>query len=131
MSPARPDPSQLTRRERQIMDILYALGRGTAVEVHERLPDPPSYSAVRALLVKLEGKGHIEHKEQGPRYVYSPVVARSRARRSALRRVVDTFFDGSPLEAFNAMLDLSADELSPTELERLARIIDDARKRDS
>ena len=126
MTPA-PDGG-LSRRERQIMDVLYARGRATAQEVLEELPDPPSYSAVRALLKVLEGKGHVRHEHVGPRYVFEPVVAREKARRSALRRVLETFFDGSTEQAVAALLDLQSSKLDPRELDRLAKLVEDARK---
>lgn len=122
------DAQGLSRRERQIMDVLYARGRATAQEVLEALPDPPSYSAVRALLRVLEDKGHVRHEQDGPRYAFLPVVAREKARRSALRRVLDTFFDGSTEQAVAALIDLQSAKLDPQELERLARLIDKARK---
>ena len=100
-----PDPSKLSRRERQIMDSIYRRGRATAAEVLEDLPDPPSYSAVRALLRLLEEKGHVRHEQDGPRYVFLPTVTRDRARKSALKHVVRTFFDGSPTDAVAALLD--------------------------
>ena len=118
----------LSRRERQIMDVLYARGRATSQEVLDALPDPPSYSAVRALLRVLEDKGHVSHEHDGPRYVFAPVVAREKARRSALRRVLDTFFDGSAEQAMAALLDLQSSKLDPQELERLAKLIEKARK---
>ena len=118
----------LSRRERQIMDVLYARGRATVQDVLADLPDPPSYSAVRALLRVLEDKGHVHHEEEGPRYVFLPVVAREKARRSALRRVLETFFDGSTEQAVAALLDLQSSQLDPQELDRLARLIDKARK---
>lgn len=125
VAPAR---SQLSRRERQIMDIIYRLGRATAAEVHDALPDRPSYSTIRALLRVLEAKGHLRHVEDGPRYVYSPTVPRERARESALRQVVTTFFDGSTEAAVAALLDISAARLSDTELNRLAGLIAQAKK---
>src|SRR4028119_1911435 len=97
--------SQLSRRERQIMDVLFQLGEATAAEVQERLPDPPSYSAVRAMLRILEEKGHVTHHEDGPRYVFAPPVARDTERRSAVRHLLRTFFDGSVVEAMTALLD--------------------------
>ena len=124
----KPDPAQLSRRERQIMDIVYALEQATAAEIHERLPDPPSYSTVRALLAKLETKGHLKHKEQGPRYVYLPTVARKRARESAIQRLVNTFFGGSTTQAVNTMISMSAKDLSRDELERLAKTIEEAKQ---
>src|SRR6266849_8953312 len=101
----------LSRRDRQIMDILYQRARATAAEVHESLPDLPSYSAVRAKLKVLEEKGHVRHQEEALRYVYVPVVARDSARRSALRHMVSTFFGGSVGETVAALLDVSASKL--------------------
>ena len=118
----------LSRRERQILDILYQHGRATAAEVQVALPEPPSYSAVRALLRILEDKGHVRHEQDGPRYVYLPTVARDNAKRSALRHILQTFFDGSAEQAISALLDESSVKLSPAELDRLARLIDGARK---
>lgn len=118
----------LSRREREIMEILYAADGLTAAEVRERMPEPPGYSAVRALLRILEAKGHVRHEERGPRYVYSPVVSRAKARKSALKALVHTFFDGSPEQAVAALIDESRTKLGTAELDRLARLIDDARK---
>jgi predicted transcriptional regulator len=118
----------LSRRERQILDILYKNGRATAAEVQAALPEPPSYSAVRALLRILEDKGHVRHEQDGPRYVYLPTVARDNAKRSALRHILQTFFDGSAEQAISALLDESSAKLSSAELDRLARLIDGARK---
>jgi predicted transcriptional regulator len=125
---AKPSPGNLSRRERQIMDIIYQQGQATAAEVMERLPDPPSYSAVRALLRVLEDKGHLRHEEQGPRYVYLPTLPRDKARSSALKQVVQTFFEGSTEQAVAALLGMSPVALSDEELDRLARLIDQARK---
>jgi predicted transcriptional regulator len=119
-------PSDLSRRERQIMDIIYARGQATAAEVTAALADPPSYSAVRALLRILEQKGHLRHQQDGPRYVFLPTVSRDRARRSALRNLVRTFFDGSSAQAAAALIDQS--QLSDEEFNRLAEAIDKARK---
>jgi predicted transcriptional regulator len=119
---------QLSRRERQIMDVIYRLGRATAADVQSEIPDPPSYSAVRALLRVLESKGHLRHTADGPRYVYAPTVPRERARDSALRQVVGTFFDGSTEAAVAALLDLSSSRLSGAELNRLAGLIAQAKK---
>src|SRR5208283_4738964 len=102
----------LSRRERQIMDILYQRGRATGAEIHQTLPDAPTYSAVRAKLRVLEEKGHVRHQEEALRYVYLPVVARDSARRSALRHMVSTFFEGSVEEAVAALLDPSMARLS-------------------
>ena len=120
--------NQLSRRERQIMDVVYRLGKATVSDVLERLPEPPSYSAVRALLRILEEKGHVRHQQDGPRYVYVPTIARDNAKRSALRHVLKTFFDGSAEQAISALLDENTSKLSSAELERLARLIDTARK---
>lgn len=123
-----PSHHGLSRRERQIIDILYARGRATAAEVQTALPDPPSYSAVRAMLRILEDKGHVRHEQDGPRYVYVPTVARDSAKRSAMRHMVRTFFDGSAEQAISALLDDSSARLSEAELDRLARLIDSARR---
>ncbi len=113
----------LSRRERQIMDVLYRLGEGTVAEVMEQLPDPPSYSAIRATMRILEEKGHLAHKEDGPRYVYTPSVERERARNAALDHLVETFFDGSTEDALVALLRKSDLELSDDQMQRLAREI--------
>lgn len=118
----------LSRRERQILDILYARGRATAAEILGSLPDPPSYSTARALLRVLEQKGHVRHEEDGPRYVFFPRVSRRRAAVSALRHVLNTFFDGSAVEAATALVDGSASKLSTEELDRLEALIERARK---
>ena len=116
----------LSRRERQILDILYARSSATAAEVRESMPDPPSYSAVRALLRILEEKGHAKHETQGTRYIYLPSVPRENARHSALTRIVQTFFDGSAAQAAAALVDSGS--LSDEELMRLTALIDRARK---
>lgn len=121
-------PPPLSRREREIMDVLYAADGLTAAEVRERMPDPPGYSAVRTMLRILEDKGHVRHEERGPRYVFSPVVSRARASRSALKALVQTFFDGSPEQAVAALIDESRAKLGRAELDRLAKLIDAARK---
>lgn len=118
----------LSRRERQIMNIIYQRRQATAAEVMEHLPDPPSYSAVRALLRVLEEKGHVRHKHDGPRYVFYPTVSRDRARQSALKQVVGTFFEDSTGQAVATLLDMSAKEMSDVELDRLAELIEQARK---
>src|SRR5207237_2017775 len=105
----------LSRREREIMDVIYRAGRASAAEVLDQLTDPPSYSAVRALLRVLEDKGHLRHEEDGPRYVFLPTVPRERARQSALRQILHTFFDGSTEQAVAALLDLSFTKLSDDE----------------
>ncbi len=124
--PRSPAPA-LSRRERQIMDIVYRLGRATATEVQAELTDPPSYSTVRALLRVLEEKGHLRHQQDGPRYVFMPTVPRERARVNALDQVVRTFFDGSASQAMAALLDEDR-PLPKAELDRLAKLIADARK---
>ena len=123
-----PQHHELSRRERQIIDILYSRGRATAAEVQAALPDPPSYSAVRAMLRILEEKGHVRHHQDGPRYVYLPTLARDSAKRSAMRHMLRTFFEGSAEQAISALLDDSSAKLSDAELDRLARMIDQARR---
>lgn len=118
----------LSRRERQIMDVIYRLGRATAADVMDGLPDPPSYSAVRALLRVLEDKGHLKHESDGPRYVFLPTVPRERARASALKQILHTFFDGSTERAVAALLDLSSAKLSDSELDNLSHLITQARR---
>ena len=120
--------TDLSRRERQILDILYQSGRATAAEVQTALPDPPSYSAVRALLRILEDKGHVRHQQDGPRYVYAPTLPHNNAQRSALRHILQTFFNGSAEQAISALLDDQSTRLSSAELDRLAHLIDHARK---
>ena len=123
------DPyAELGARERQIMDVLFRLGKATAQEVLDGLGDPPSYSAVRAMLRILEEKGHVRHEQDGPRYVYRPTLARDNAKHSALRHVLTTFFDGSAEQAISALLGDKSSKLSDAELDRLARLIDQARK---
>lgn len=123
-----PNPlhATLSRRERQIMDIIYRRGRATAAEVLDDLPDPPSYSAVRAALRLLEEKGDLRHEQDGPRYVYLPTVPRAKASASALRHLVRTFFNGSAEQVVNALVE--EEKLSPAELDRLAALIEQARK---
>jgi len=123
-----PDPNQLSRRERQIMEVIYSHGRATAAEVRENLPDPPSYSAVRAMLRILEDKGHLVHENDGPRYVFLPTTPREEARETALRGVIQTFFGGSPENAVTALLDLGDDDLDSEALERIAERIEQARR---
>jgi predicted transcriptional regulator len=120
--------ARLGRRERQIMEAVYRLGRATVAEVLDQLEDPPSYSAVRAMLRILEEKGHLRHEEDGPRYVYLPVVSSARARRTILRDVVRRLFDGSTEEAVAALLESSSARMSNDELDRLQRMIATARR---
>src|SRR4051812_26790737 len=117
----------LSRRERQIMDIIYARGEAAAADVHEALPDAPSYSAVRTFLRILEEKGHLKHREDGPRYIFMPTEPRAKASRSALKHVVQTFFDGSLSNAVAALVDGEGGKLSAEELQRIEAIIKSAR----
>ena len=118
---------KLSRREREILDVLFALGdEASAEEIRERLSDPPSYSAVRAMLAKLEAKGGLRHREKGLRYVYSPTTPRRTARKSALRKLVDVFFEGSKTNVVNTLL--SEEKWSDDELDELAREIERARQ---
>jgi predicted transcriptional regulator len=126
---AKRDDAQLSRRERQIMEIVYRKGSATASEVLEEMADAPSYSAVRALLRVLEGKGHLRHRQDGPRYVYSATVPRERARRSALHRVVGTFFGGSVTDAVAALLELEPERLDEEELARLSALVAEAQRK--
>jgi predicted transcriptional regulator len=119
---------QLSRRERQIMQVIYREGHATANEVLERLSDAPSYSAVRALLKILENKGHLRHVVEGTHFVFVPTLAPDRARRSAMENLLDTFFDGSPGKAAAAFLDVSRSKLSERELDRISKLIQHARK---
>ena len=119
---------RLSRRERQIMDVIYSRGQATAAEVQEGLPDPPSYSAVRAMLRLLEEKGYLRHEQDGPRYVFKPVIGREKASKSALKQMLETFFDGSTEQAVAALLNLSKSKLSDEELDRLSKMIEAARK---
>ena len=122
----KPDP--LTRREREIMDILHRRGRATAHEVMDDLADPPSYSAVRTFLRLLEERGHVRHEQDGPRYVYTPTVARREAQRSAITHLIDTFFDGSVEDAVATLVESSKPKLSAQELDRIAALVAKAKK---
>jgi predicted transcriptional regulator len=124
----KPKPNALSRRERQIMDILYKLERASVGQVLAKLADKPSYSTVRAQLRVLEEKGHVRHEEHGLRYVYAPAVPRDVARRSALRHLVETFFDGSTEKVVAALLGGEVARITPEELDRLARLISKGRK---
>jgi predicted transcriptional regulator len=121
----------LSRRERQIMDVIYARGGATAIEVVNDLPDPPSKTAIRTLLRILEEKGHLKHVQQGREFVYRPTRPRLRAGKTAFQRVLQTFFDGSLEKAVAAHLTDSAAKLSPSELERLSELIQQARRKGS
>ncbi len=120
---------KLSRRERQIMDIVHEHGEVTVAEVRDHLPEAPSYSAVRALLRILENKGHLQHRQDGPRYIYLATQPHQEARDSAMRRVLRTFFGGSATRAVAALLDMEADKLSDEEFHHLAGLVDEARKK--
>jgi predicted transcriptional regulator len=122
---------ELSRRERQIMDIVYQLGSATAADVRARLPEAPSYSAVRAMLRVLEDKDHVEHRKDGPRYVYQATVPVEAARRSAINRLLRTFFDNSLEDAVATLLDHRPSKLSKEELDRLANMIEQAKQESS
>jgi len=124
---AKPVPTLLTKRERQIVDVLYRLGRATAAEIMAGVPGAPTYSTIRTQLRVLEAKGHVKHEEQGLRYVYMPTVPRSAARKSALKHLVETFFDGSSAKAVAALLGGEASRVSDDDLERIAELVKDAR----
>lgn len=120
---------RLSRRERQIMEIVYRLGEATAAQIHEQIEDPPSYSAIRALLRILVEKQHLQHRADGPRYVYAPVVSRSKARSAALAGIVDNFFEGSAVRAAAALLGSShGKKLTKGELDELSALIESARR---
>lgn len=123
-----PADHKLSRRERQIMEVLYQCHRAPVAQIRASLPDPPSYSAVRALLRILEGKGHVRHEEKDLRYVYFPTVPRERVRRTALRRMVETFFDGSAAQVVATLLDPSTARVTNDELDRISKLIAKARK---
>jgi predicted transcriptional regulator len=124
----RNEPPPLSRRERQIMDILYQRGQATAGEVLSDLPDAPSYSTVRTLLRVLKEKGHVQQKYDGPRYVYTPTVPPQKAKRWALQNVISTFFDGSAEKALATLVDMAATNLSPDEVRRLKALVDRAKE---
>ena len=118
----------LSRRERQIMDILYQRGRATANDVRDAMDDAPGYSAVRAMLRVLEEKGHVKHVEEGLKYVFLPTVAREKAKRSAVKHVLDTFFAGSPEQIVAALLDVESTRLTREELDRMSELIEKAKR---
>lgn len=122
--------NELSRRERQIMDVLFRMEQATVSDVQAAMPDPPSYSAVRAMLRILEDKGHVRHEQDGPRYLYKPALARERAKKSAMRHLLHTFFDGSHEQAVAALLDEASSTLSDAEFDRLARLIDRRRTKE-
>lgn len=125
---ARKTLTNLSRRERQIMDIVYRCGSATAAEIRGELADPPSYSTVRTLLRVLVEKGHLKHKQDGPRYVYSPTLSAERAKRSALKQLLTTFFDGSASQAMATLIDMSSSKLSSEELQQLTQLIEEAKQ---
>lgn len=118
----------LSRRERQIMDIVYVLGKVSVAQVLERIPNPPSYSAIRALLRVLEKKGHLTHKQEGPRYIYFPTLPREEARQNALKHIMQTFFDDSTEDVVAALLNITEGSLSEIDYKRLSELIKKARK---
>lgn len=118
----------LSRRERQIMDILYKMGKSSAAEVRESMPDAPGYSAVRAMLRVLEEKGHVRHQAEGLKYVYVPTVARDKAKRSAVKQLLETFFHDSPEQVVAALLDVSSTRVTREALDRMAEMIEKAKK---
>jgi BlaI family penicillinase repressor len=120
--------AHLSRRERQIMDVIYRQGRATAAEVMGNMPNPPSYSAVRAMLRLLEEKGYVRHEQDGPRYVYLPTLSRDKARQSAMKQMLQTFFDNSTEQAVAALIDMTRAKMTEGELDRLSRLIEKARK---
>ncbi|SRR5688572_27671852 len=126
---AKTSHDHLSRREREIMDIIYERGKATVAEVMERLKDAPSYSAVRALMRILEEKGVLKHEQQGQRYVFIPTVAREKAKRSALKRMLNVFFDNSTESAVAALLEMSHTKLTDDEWDRLAALIEDAKRK--
>jgi predicted transcriptional regulator len=120
--------SPLSRREREILDILYQRGQASAAEVKDILTDPPTYSGVRAMLRVLEEKGHIKHESRGLKYVYSPVINRDKAKKSAVKHLLETFFSGVPEQVVAALLDVSSKKLTSAELDRMSLMIEQARK---
>jgi predicted transcriptional regulator len=122
------EPQGLSRRERQIMDILYQRGKASASEVREAMADAPGYSAVRAMLRVLEEKGHVRHQAEGLKYVYLPMVGRDKAKRSAVKHLVETFFKDSPEQMVAALLDVSSTRLTREELDRMAEMIENAKR---
>jgi predicted transcriptional regulator len=129
MKKRSPDGKSLSRREREIMDIIYQLGEVSVGDVADRMAEAPSYDSVRVLLYILTQKGHLTHRKDGRRYIYSPTVSHSRAVRSAMRGLMNTFFSGSPSKAILAMLDMSSNKLSKADLDRIADMIEKGKKR--
>ena len=121
----RLEDGQISRRERQVMDILFRLGKGTAQEVMDELPDPPSYSAVRALMVILEDKGLVKHEKDSRRYVYKPAVPEKKAKRNALKQLMATFFEGRPEKLVASLLDPEDQKLSADEIAKIRKLLDE------
>ncbi|MGZ0174527.1 MAG: BlaI/MecI/CopY family transcriptional regulator [Planctomycetales bacterium] len=126
--PKKRDTPELARRERQIMDVIFQLGEATVGDVLERLPDPPSYSSVRTIIRKIESKGLLTHRQDGKRYVYRAKQSRETASRTALQKLMDVFFSGSAPDTVAAIMDVSAKTLDPEDLDRISKIIEQARK---
>lgn len=128
MAKRNRETPELARRERQIMDVIFQLGEATVGEVLERLPDPPSYSSVRTIIRKIEAKGLLTHRQDGKRYVYRAKQSRETASRTALQKLMDVFFSGSAPDTVAAIMDVSAKTLDPEDLDRMAKIIEQARR---
>jgi len=124
----QPRYMKLSRRERQIMDIIYRIGEASVADVLKNLPDPPGYNSIRVILTILEDKGHLHHKKEGQRYIYLPIEHRERAKRSALKHILSTFFEDSTPKVLSTLLDMSASELSEKELDDLTGMIEEAKK---
>lgn len=120
---SRLEKGQMSRRERQIMDIIYRLGQASAKDVQENLPDPPSYSAVRALLVTLENKGMVKHAKESRRYIYKPAITEKKARTSAIKNLLSTFFEGKPQNLVAALLDEKDQNLSKEEIDEIRKMV--------
>ena len=123
----KPNHQHLSRRERQIMDIIYNNGEATVSHVHQQMPEPPSYTTVRTLMRLLEEKGHLKHKQDGPRYIYLPTVPKTKAQQSALRQMMSTFFNNSPTQAVAALLDLESTKLSEDDIRELETLLKQAK----
>lgn len=123
----RLEKGQLSRRERQIMDIIYRLSQASAKEVQENLPDPPSYSAVRALLATLENKGMVKHGKESRRYIYKATINEKKARKSAIQNLLSTFFDGKPQNLVAALLDKETEQLSSSEIADIRKLVEDSK----
>ena len=128
MAKRNRETPELARRERQIMDVIFQLGEATVGEVLERLPDPPSYSSVRTIIRKIEAKGLLTHRQDGKRYVYRAKQSRETASRTALQKLMNVFFSGSAPDTVAAIMDVSAKTLDPEDLDRISKIIEQARK---